>query len=160
MDRRILEILERDARTSPARIALLLNEKEEEVAAAMARMEAEGIIRKYKTVIDWEKSGRERIFAFIDVRVTPTRGVGFDDVAKRIYQYPEVHSLFLVSGDFDLRVVVWGKSLQEVAFFVAEKLAPLEGVLSTRTSFLLKKYKDDGDIFEDFNADDRLAVTP
>ena len=75
-------------------------------------------------------------------------------------QYPEVHSLFLVSGDFDLRVVVWGKSLQEVAFFVAEKLAPLEGVLSTRTSFLLKKYKDDGDIFEDFNADDRLAITP
>lgn len=160
MNRRILEILERDARSLPARIALLLNEKEEDVAAAVAKMEAEGIIRKYKTIIDWEKSGRERVFAFIDVRVSPTRGVGFDDVAERIYKYPEVHSLFLVSGDYDLRVVVWGKTMQQVAFFVAEKLAPLDGVLSTRTSFLLKKYKDDGDVFEDFNEDDRLSVTP
>ena len=160
MERRILEILEQDARTSAARIAVLLNEPEEAVAAAIAQMEHAGVIRRYKTVIDWEKAGRERVFAFIDVRVTPSRGVGFDDVAARIYRYPEVHSVYLVSGDFDLRVVVWGKSMQEVAFFVAEKLAPLEGVLSTRTSFLLKKYKDDGDIFEDESSDERLAITP
>jgi DNA-binding Lrp family transcriptional regulator len=160
IDKQILKILERDARTSPSDIAVMLGKTEDEVRESIKNMEANGIIRRYKTVIDWEKAGREQVFAFIDVRVTPSRGVGFDDVAKRIYNFPEVHSVYLVSGDYDLRVVVGGKTMHEVAFFVAEKLATLENVLSTRTSFLLKKYKDDGDVFVETETDNRLAVTP
>lgn len=160
VDKQILKILERDARISPAEIAVMLGKTEDEVRESIKKMEANGIIRRYKTVIDWEKAGREKVFAFIDVRVTPSRGVGFDDVAKRIYNFPEVHSVYLVSGDYDLRVVVGGKTMHEVAFFVAEKLATLENVLSTRTSFLLKKYKDDGDVFVETETDNRLAVTP
>jgi DNA-binding Lrp family transcriptional regulator len=160
MERKILDILARDARTTPAKIAVMLGKKEDEVTEAIADMEKRGIIRRYKTVIDWERAGRERVFAFIDVRVTPSRGVGYDEIARRIYGYPEVHSVYLVSGDYDLRVVCEGKTMQEVAFFVAERLAPLDGVLSTKTNFLLKKYKDDGDIFEDQSEDYRLPVAP
>lgn len=160
MDKQILNILERDARTSPDKIAVMVGKTEAEVAAAIKSMEERGVIRHYKTVIDWEKAGKERVFAFIDVRVSPTRGVGFDEVARRIYKYPEVHSVYLVSGDYDLRVVVEGKTMKDVAFFVAEKLATLEGVLSTRSSFLLKKYKSDGDVFEEPAGEERLAVTP
>lgn len=156
----ILKILERDARTPHDKIAVQVGATAEEVEHEIAEMERCGIIRHYKTVIDWEKAGRERVFAFIDVRVTPSRGVGFDDVAKRIYRFPEVHSVYLVSGDYDLRVVVEGKTMREVAFFVAERLATLEGVLSTRSNFLLKKYKEDCDIFEEPLDDHRLAVTP
>jgi len=160
MDNAILKILARDARTSPDQIAVMTGRTADQVREAIAKMEQAGIIRRYKTVIDWEKAGLESVFAFIDVRVSPSRGVGFDDVARRIYKYPEVHSVYLVSGDYDLRVVVEGQTMREVAFFVAEKLATLEGVLSTRSSFLLRKYKDDGDIYEEPEADDRLAVTP
>jgi len=160
MDKQILKILSRDARTSAAEIAVMLGKTEAEVSESIKKMESAGIIRRYKTVIDWEKAGSENVFAFIGVKVSPSRGVGFDDVAKRIYNYPEVHSVYLVSGDYDLRVVVMGKTMREVAFFVAEKLATLEGVLSTSTSFLLKKYKDDGDLFEEPEVDERLAVTP
>lgn len=160
IDHEILRILERDARTTPAEIALMTGKTEEEVRQIIKQMEDAGIIRRYKTVIDWEKAGVEKVFAFIDVRVSPSRGVGFDDVARRIYKFPEVHSVYLVSGDYDLRVVVEGEHMREVAFFVAEKLATLEGVLSTRSSFMLKKYKDDGDIYEEPEQDDRLAVTP
>jgi DNA-binding Lrp family transcriptional regulator len=160
MEKQILSILERDARTTPAKIAVMLGKTEKQVARAIANMEKRGVIRRYKAVIDWERAGRERVFAFIDVRVTPSRGVGYDEIAKRVYEYPEVHSVYLVSGDYDLRVVVGGKTMQEVAFFVAERLAPLDGVLSTKTSFLLRKYKDDGDIFEDRSEDYRLPVAP
>lgn len=160
MNNQILSILERDARTSPDKIAVMLGKPESEIVKAIQEMEENGVIRRYKTVIDWEKAGKERVFAFIDVRVAPSRGVGYDDIAKRIYRYPEVHSVYLVSGDYDLRVVAEGKTMQDVAFFVADRLAPLEGVLSTRTNFLLKKYKDDGDIFEDQPEDHRLAVSP
>lgn len=160
MNKKILSILERDARTSPEKIAVMLGEPEDAVKMAIAEMENGGIIRRYKTVIDWAKAGKERVFAFIDVRVTPSRGVGYDEIAGRIYKFSEVHSVYLVSGDYDLRVVVEGKTMQEVAFFVAERLAPLDGVLSTRTNFLLKKYKDDGDLFEDQGEDYRLAVAP
>lgn len=160
MNKQILQILERDARTSVDKIATMVDRPEEEVARAIQEMEADGIIRRYKTVVDWERAKRQRVFAFIDVRVTPSRGVGFDDIARRIYKHAEVHSVYLVSGDYDLRVVVEGKTMHEVAFFVAERLAPLDGVLSTRTSFLLKKYKEDGDVFEEPTADERLAITP
>ncbi|MGC8863131.1 MAG: Lrp/AsnC family transcriptional regulator [Armatimonadota bacterium] len=160
MDIEILKILARDARTSPAQIAAMTGKSEEQVADEIRQMEERGIIRRYKTVIDWEKAGVESVYAFIDVRVSPSRGVGFDDVARRIYKFPEVHSVYLVSGDYDLRVVVEGETMRSVAFFVAERLATLEGVLSTRSSFLLKKYKDDGDVYEEPEGDERLAVTP
>lgn len=160
MEKQILSILERDARTTPDKVAVMIGKPEDEVRKSIDDMEKRGIIRHYKAVVDWEKAGKERVFAFIDVRVTPSRGVGYDEIASRVYKYPEVHSVYLVSGDYDLRVVVEGKTMQEVAFFVAERLAPLEGVLSTRTNFLLKKYKSDGDIFEDTTEDFRLAVSP
>ncbi len=160
MDNEILKILARDARTPPAQIAVMTGKTESEVAESIKKMEEAGLIRRYKTVVDWEKAGVERVFAFIDVRVSPSRGVGFDEVARRVYKFPEVHSVYLVSGDYDLRCVVEGQTMREVAFFVAEKLATLEGVLSTRSSFLLKKYKDDGDIYEEPEGDERLAVTP
>ena len=160
MEQQILSILEKDARTPVTKIAIMLDKPEDEIAKAIEHLQDNGTIRHYKAIIDWEKVGRERVFAFIDVHVTPTRGVGFDEIARRIYKYEEVHSVFLVSGDYDLRVVVEGKSMQEVAFFVADRLAPLEGVLSTRTNFLLKKYKESGDIFEDVAEDFRLSVSP
>ncbi len=160
MEKKILSILERDARTTPAKIAVMIDKSEEDVKNVIADLEKRGIIRRYKTVIDWDKAGRDRVFAFIDVSVTPSRGVGYDEIAQRIYEYPEVHSVYLVSGDYDLRVVCEGKTMQQVAFFVAERLAPLDGVLSTRTNFLLKKYKDDGDIFGEKSEDYRLPVSP
>ena len=160
MEKKILSILERDARTTPAKIAVMIDKSEEDVKNVIADLEKCGIIRRYKTVIDWDKAGKDRVFAFIDVSVTPSRGVGYDEIAQRIYEYPEVHSVYLVSGDYDLRVVCEGKTMQQVAFFVAERLAPLDGVLSTRTNFLLKKYKDDGDIFGEKSEDYRLPVSP
>lgn len=160
MEKEILKILERDSRLTPDKIAVMVGKTEEDVVKTIKKLEAKGVIRHYKTIVDWEKMGKETVFAFIDVRVSPSRGVGFDDVARRIYKYPEVHSVYLVSGDYDLRVVVEGKTMRDVAFFVAEKLSTLEGVLSTKSSFLLKKYKMDGDIFEERAEDVRLAVTP
>jgi DNA-binding Lrp family transcriptional regulator len=156
----ILHILEKDARTTPAQIAAMTGQTEETVQAAIARAESEGAIRSYKTRVDWEKAGEARVFAFIDVDAQPERGSGYDRIAERIYRYPEVHSVYLVSGSQDLRVVVEGRTMQEVANFVAEKVAPIEGVRGTATHFLLKKYKDDGVIFHEPDYDRRLAVTP
>lgn len=156
----ILHILERDARATPAQIAAMTGQTEAAVKESIAAFEADGTIRRYKTRVDWEKAGEPRVFAFIDVAVTPERGTGYDRIAERIYRYPEVHSVYLVSGAQDLRVVVEGKTMQEVANFVAEKLATVEGVRGTATHFLLKKYKDDGDLFVDTETDRRLAVTP
>ncbi len=156
----ILKMLEEDSRLGPDELASMCGKTPDEVRRMIAEWEREGIIRRYKTVIDWEKLGEERVFAFIDVKVSPERGVGFDDIAERIYRYPEVHSVYLVSGTHDLRVVVEGESMKEVAFFVADKLATIDRVQSTATYFLLKKYKEDGDIFEIPEGDRRLAVTP
>ena len=158
--RDILRVLTRDARTTPADIAVQTGLTVEQVEQAILDMETAGIIRRYKTVIDWEKFGEERVFAFIDVSVTPARDKGFDDIAVRISRYPEVHSVYLVSGSQDLRCVVEGNSLQQVADFVARKLAPLDRVTGTTTHFLLKKYKDDGDIFYEEEEDSRLRVSP
>ncbi|MDO8585633.1 MAG: Lrp/AsnC family transcriptional regulator [Armatimonadota bacterium] len=156
----VLKILERDSRMSIDRIATMTGKTEAEVREIIETAEKTGVIRRYKTVIDWEKAGRERVFAFIDVKVTPARGVGFDDVAERIYRFPEVHSVYLVSGACDLRVVVGGETMKQVAFFVAEKLSTIDRVQSTSTHFLLKKYKEDTDIFEEPVEDHRLAVSP
>jgi DNA-binding Lrp family transcriptional regulator len=156
----ILHILEQDARTTPARIAAMTGLDEPAVRKTIADLEASGTIRSYKTRVDWEKAGEPRVFAFIDVAAQPERGTGYDRIAERIYRYPEVHSVYLVSGSQDLRVVVEGATMQEVANFVAEKLAPIEGVRGTATHFLLKKYKDDGVLFVDSEPDRRLAVMP
>jgi DNA-binding Lrp family transcriptional regulator len=157
--RRILEILERDARTSAADIAAMLGVPEEQVRRTVREYEQRQIIRRYKTVIDWEKAGDESVLAFIDVRVSPAREVGFDDVAKRIYGYPEVVAVYLVSGGYDLQVVVRGPSLRNVAMFVAEKLATIDRVNSTATHFLLRRYKEDGEVLVEQEEDRRLAVT-
>jgi len=159
--REILAILEQDARTPPERIAALLGKDAEWVRQSIRELEERGVIRRYKTVIDWERFGDERVYAFIDVSVTPERGAGFDDVAERIYRFPEVRSVFLVSGGHDLRVIVEGANIKEVANFVAEKLATIDRVTSTDTHFLLKRYKDDGDIFvAEPEANHRLMVAP
>ncbi len=156
----ILRILEEDSRLTPDEIAAMTGKSPEAVRGVIEQCEKNGIIRRYKTVIDWEKLGEEPVIAFIDVKVSPERGVGFDDVAERIYRFPEVRSVYLVSGVHDLRVQVTGKSMKEVAFFVAEKLATIDRVMETSTHFLLKKYKEDGVIFEEPEADRRLAVAP
>lgn len=158
--KRILKILERDARTPLSQVAAMVGQSEEEVRRVVEECERKRVIRRYKTVIDWEKAGDERVFAFIDVKVSPAREVGFDDVAARIYRFPEVHSVYLVSGGYDLRVVVEGRSMREVAFFVAEKLATIDRVQSTDTHFLLKRYKEDQEVIAESEEDRRLAVTP
>ncbi len=158
--REILAVLEQDARTPPERIAEMTGLDVEDVRRQIDEWERTGVIRRYKTVVDRERLGEEKVFAFIDVGVTPQRGSGFDDVAARIYRYPEVRSVFLVSGGHDLRVVVEGANMKEVANFVAEKLATIDHVRSTSTHFLLKRYKEDGDVFAESEADHRLMVSP
>ena len=157
----VLQILETDARTPAPVIAAQTGASESDVTQAIADAEHAGIIRSYRTRVDWERAGDPRVFAFIDVSATPERGSGYDRIAERIYRFPEVHSVYLVSGTQDLRVVVEGKTIQEVANFVAERLATIDGVRGTQTNFLLKKYKEDGVLFTGGAiADGRLAVTP
>ncbi|MGQ9486822.1 MAG: Lrp/AsnC family transcriptional regulator [Armatimonadota bacterium] len=156
----ILEILEQDARTTPEQVASMLGLESEQVRQAIQQMESAGIIRRYKTVIDWDRFGEERVFAFIDVKVSPAREVGFDDVAERIYRFPQVHAVYLVSGDHDLRVIVSGRTMKEVAAFVAERLAPLDRVQATYTQFVLKRYKEDGEVYAETEPDRRLVMTP
>lgn len=156
----ILRLLEQDSRISTERIATLTGKTEEEVTATVADAEKRGIIRRFKTVVDWDRLKEGRVMAFIDVAVTPARGVGFDDVAERLYRFPEVRSLYLVSGEYDLRLIVEGGSLQEVASFVSEKLATVDRVRGTATHFLLKRYKEDGVQFAEFQEGKRLVVAP
>jgi DNA-binding Lrp family transcriptional regulator len=156
----ILQLLADDARLTSAQIAERTGRPEAEVSTAISKLEKDGVIRRYKAVIDWEKTGVEHVFGFIEVRVSPERDVGFDSVAERIMGFPEVHSLYLMSGTYDLLVVVQGKTMREVAYFVAERLAPLEHVLSTATHFVLKRYKVDGDVLAERTESKRLPVTP
>ncbi len=156
----ILHLLNDDARLTPAQIAERTGRPEAEVKQAIAKLESEGVIRRYKTVVDWDKAGIEHVYGFIEVRVSPQREHGFDAVAERIMEFPEVHSLYLMSGTYDLLVVVQGKTMRDVAFFVAEKLAPLEHVLSTATHFVLRRYKVDGDVLMERAQPRRLPITP
>ncbi len=159
--RKILRALEADARRTPADLARMIGCTEDEASATVEGLERRGIIRAYRTVIDWERVTPDRVIAFIDVSVTPQRDVGFDQVAARIYRHPEVRSVHLVSGGHDLRVVVEGPTIRDISSFVSEKLAPIDHVTATNTHFLLKAYKEDGLILtEDPADDDRLAVTP
>jgi DNA-binding Lrp family transcriptional regulator len=159
MQEQILHILQEDARTSPAQIAERLGRSVRWVRREIKALEDQGVIHKYKAVVNWDKAAQERVFAFIEVKVAPQRGVGFDAVAERILRFPEVQSLYLMSGDYDLHVVVQGDSMKEVAYFVAEKLAPLEHIQATATHFVLKRYKVDGDIFAETETPERLPVT-
>ena len=155
----VLHILEQDAHTTPEQIAERTGLSKRRVNRVMRELEAVGIIRKYKAVVNWERTGAERVYAFIEVRVTPERGRGFDAVAERILRFPEVHSLYLMSGAYDLHVVVEGANMREVALFVAEKLATIEGVQSTATHFVLRRYKVDGDILEQPEQAERLPIS-
>jgi len=156
----ILELLSDDARLTPAQIAERTGGAEAEVKDAIAKLEDGNVIRRYKTVIDWEKAGIEHVFGFIEVRCTPERCVGFDSVAERIMEFPEVHSLYLMSGAYDFLVVVQGNTMRDIAYFVAEKLAPLEHISGTGTHFVLKRYKVDGDIMVERTESKRLPITP
>ncbi|MEF9895883.1 MAG: Lrp/AsnC family transcriptional regulator [Clostridia bacterium] len=159
-DLNILEVLSEDARTPIDRIALMTDREPSEVAGAIARMEQQKIIVRYPAMINWDAVDKEQVEALIEVRVTPQRGEGFDTIAEQIYRFEEVSSVYLMSGAYDLMVLVRGKSLKELAQFVSEKLSTLEHVLSTATHFVLKRYKESGVMLEGDLPDDRLAVSP
>ena len=159
MKNEILKILEKDSRYTIEQIATMLGASEEEVAAAIKELEDEKIILGYRTLINWERTDRGDITAIITISITPQRGDGYDKVAERIYKYPQVKAVTLMSGSFDLLVSVEGKTLQEVAMFVSEKLAPMEGVISTNTHFTLKTYKKENVIFTDKEVDSREVIT-
>lgn len=147
MDTKLLQLLENDPTLSHAQLAAMIGSTEEQVAAAIAQYEKDRIILGYKTIVDWDRTHREAVTALIEVKVTPQRGDGFDRIAQRIYQYDEVESVYLMSGSFDLTVIISGRTLKEVALFVGEKLAPLDDVTGTATHFILKKYKEKHLIF-------------
>lgn len=155
----ILRTIDRNSKISTAELAIMLGCSEDEVAAAVAEMEADRIICGYPTLINWDKVSNEKITALIEVKVTPQRGQGFDTIAERIYKFSEVETVYLMSGGFDLTVIIKGKSMREVATFVSEKLAPMEAVLSTGTHFVLKKYKEHGIVLEPDETDERMLVS-
>lgn len=160
MREEILTFLEKNSRIDLQELAILLGCDEVTIANETAQMEKEKIICGYHTLIDWDKTSSEKITALIEVRVTPQRGQGFDSIAERIYNYPEVRSVYLISGAYDLMVILEGKTLREVSGFVSDRLSTLDTVLSTATHFVLKKYKDHGTIFDKKMKDERMLVTP
>ncbi len=156
----ILNILDKEhSEISYSKIAHMLGIEEEAVAAKIKDMEKKHVIVGYKAIINWDKTDREYVTALIELRVTPQRGEGFDKVAERIYKYPQVKSLYLMSGAYDLAITIEGKTMKDVALFVAEKLAPMDSVISTATHFVLRKYKDEGIIYEDNEKDTREVIT-
>lgn len=159
MREELLKTIEKNSRIDLKELAVRLGVSQVEVANELAGMEAEGIICGYHTLINWENTSVEKVSALIEVRVTPQRGQGFDHIAQRIYNYPEVEALYLISGGYDLLISLEGKSLKEIAMFVSDKLAPLDSVLSTATHFILKKYKDHGTVLAKKSADEREMIT-
>ena len=160
MREELLSVIEKNSRIDLKELAVILGVREVDVVNELETMEKEGIICGYHTLIDWEKTSNEKVSALIEVRVTPQRGQGFDNVAERIYRYPEVRSVYLMSGGYDLMVILEGKTLREVSSFVSDKLSTLDRVLSTSTHFILKKYKDHGTIFVQKTEDEREVITP
>ena len=160
MREKILAIIEKNSRIDLKDLAALLGESEAAVANEIADMEKENIICGYHTMINWDNTGNEKVIALIEVKVTPQRGMGFDKIAERIYQYSEVNSVYLMSGAFDFTVIIEGKTMREVAQFVSEKLSPMDSVISTATHFVLKKYKDHGTIMYEKPGDERMMITP
>ena len=159
MREELLSVIEKNSRINLKELAVILGVEEIDVVNEMAAMEAEGVICGYHTLIDWEKTSIEKVTALIEVRVTPQRGQGFDKIAERIYKYPEVNSVYLISGGYDLMIILEGKSLREISSFVSEKLSTLETVLSTATHFILKKYKDHGTVLAKKPVDEREMIT-
>lgn len=151
----LLTLLEQNARLSNAELAVMLGRTEEQIAQQIEDYQARGIIRGFQAMVDWEQVDRSQIIAYIELNVTPKQGEGFEEIAKRIMQFEEVQTVYLMSGSYDLQVVVQGKSFKDVALFVAERLSPLESVTSTSTSFVLRKYKDRGVIVCDEERDER-----
>ena len=160
MREQILSIIEKNSRIDLKELAIILGADEVTIVNEMAQMEKEGIICGYHTLIDWEKTNVEKVNALIEVRVTPQRGHGFDNIAETIYKYPEVPAVYLISGGYDMLVSLEGKSLKEVSNFVSDKLSTLDSVLSTATHFILKKYKDHGTTSDKKHVDERIQVTP
>ena len=152
--------MEKNSRIDIKDLAVLLGESEVAVANEIADMEKEHIICGYHTLINWDNTSEEKVTALIEVKVTPQRGMGFDKIAERIYQYNEVNAVYLMSGAFDFAVFIEGKTMKEVALFVSSKLSTLDSVLSTSTHFVLKKYKDHGTILVEEVQDERMLVTP
>ena len=151
----LLKVLEDNANLSPEQLAVLCQKEVGDIKKFIDEQEKNGVILGYKTMIDWDKTDREYVSALIEVKITPQRDRGFDRVAERIYNYPEVQSLYLMSGGFDLAVMIEGRTMKEVAYFVAQKLAPIEDVISTATHFVLRKYKDKGVIYGVVDVDER-----
>jgi DNA-binding Lrp family transcriptional regulator len=144
----ILKVLEDDARTTPKQIATMTGASAAEVTRAIRQAEKDRVILKYKTVINWDKVENERVWALIEVRVAPQKDVGFDAIAERIYRFPQVQSVYLISGTYDLHVLAAGRSNHEIADFVSQKLSHIDGVQETVTQFVLKRYKEDGEVLE------------
>ncbi len=155
----IIKILEKDGRKTPDQIAKMLGRDVKDVENAIKELEDNKIIANYKAVINWEKIDQDLVVAMIEVKITPQTGMGFERVAERIYQFPEVKSLYLMSGSYDLAINIEGRNVREIARFVSEKLSVLDCVISTATHFVLKKYKDGGVILTDGATDDREVIT-
>ena len=155
MEKNILKLLEEDARLTVDQLAVMLDADKNEVKNTIDKLECEGVILGYKAVIDWEKTDREYVTAMIDVKLSPQRDRGFDKVAEKIFNYPEVKAVYLMSGAYDLSVLIEGKTMREVAYFVSQKLAPIESIISTATHFVLHKYKDNGIIYGYDEIDER-----
>lgn len=158
--RDLLKLIEHDGRRSVKELATMLDKPEFEVEEELKQLEKDKIILGYHTMVDWHKFGDNNVTAMIEVNVAPQREVGFDTVAERIYRFDEVKTVYLMSGGFDLLVILEGKTLDKVADFVARRLSTIDGVTSTRTHFMLKAYKKDGAILNDKETDHRLVITP
>ncbi len=159
MREKILAIMEKNSRIDLKDLAILLGESEAAIANEIAEMEKEKVICGYHTLIDWDKTGEEKVTALIEVKVTPQRDMGFDKIAERIYQYNEVEAVYLMSGSFDFTIILEGKTMRQVALFVSEKLSTIDSVLSTSTHFILKKYKDHGTIMQKEDKDERMLIS-
>ena len=160
MREKILAVMEKNSRIDLKDLAVMLGESEIAVANEIAQMEKEHIICGYHTLINWDNTTQEMVTALIEVKVTPQRGMGFDKIAERIYQYNEVNAVYLMSGAYDFTVFIEGKTMKEVALFVSSKLSTLDSVLSTATHFVLKKYKDHGTVLVEEIQDERMLITP
>ncbi len=160
MREKILSILEKNSRMNHKDLAILIGENESTVTSEIEKMEKEHVICGYHTLINWDKTNNEKVTALIEVRVTPQKGMGFEKIAQRIYQYNEVTAMYLMSGAFDFTVIIEGKTMKEVAQFVSDKLAPLESVVGTATHFVLKKFKDHGTVIGEPEQDERQMIMP
>ena len=145
---KLLKLLENDSTLTAEQLSVMLDKEVGDIKKLISKYEKDGVILGYKTIIDWDKTEREYVSALIELKVIPQRDGGFDSIAEKIYNYPEVQSVYLMSGGFDLALIIEGRTMKEVAYFVAQKLAPLENISSTATHFVLKKYKDKGVVYD------------